>query len=639
MPPRPSTVLAVLAAFAALTAASPAAHAEAPPSPPPVEAYGRLPDVEMMQLSPSGERLAYVRVKGDARELVIKTVAGEAVLVAPVGLSKIRGLDWAGEDRLVITASSAMTLAFNDFAQGERFQSLVINLKSQKVLKVFDGKADMYPMTFGFNGAVQRGDRWFGYFLGIARRSTGYAELYRVDLDSGDEQRAAAGYQRPHAWAQDDTGAIVATTEFNESAGDWTLRAGGEGAPVVATLHDSLGGMALAGLGRGPGSVVIDADIPEEWSLADGAHKPLVETGRVEGEIFDPRSHRLVGAWMAEDRATQRFFEPALAGRQAALAKALGSPPILLTWSADYRRIVAFTEGDRDAGTYWLVDGGSVKPIAYAYPAIPDAAVGETRMIAYKAADGLDLRGVLTLPPGREPHNLPVVVIPHGGPEARDTVRFDYWAQAFAARGYAVFQPNFRGSSGYGAAFRDAGFGQWGRKMQTDISDGLADLARHGVVDPKRACIFGGSYGGYAALAGVTVQQGLYRCAVSYGGISDLGALLQQEAPADADNRNASVRYLRRFLGVGLDASLKDLSPAQLAGRADAPILLIHGADDTVVPISHAREMESALRKAGKPVEFVLLKSEDHWLSRQATREAMLSAAVDFVMRNNPPDR
>ncbi len=229
------------------------------------------------------------------------------------------------------------------------------------------------------------------------------------------------------------------------------------------------------------------------------------------------------------------------------------------------------------------------------------------------------------------------MVLPHGGPQGHDSVGFDWLAQAFANQGYAVFQPNFRGSDGYGLAFRDAGFGEWGRKMQTDISDGVAALVRQGVIDPKRACIVGASYGGYAALAGVTLQQGLYRCAVSYGGLSDLHYFMDTAAPSGRQD-TATARYLRKFLGVtsNEDGVLRTLSPARLAKQADAPILLLHGADDSVVPIGQSREMDQALRAAGKPVEFVTLKSEDHWLSRDATRKAFLTAAVAFVEKYNP---
>jgi dipeptidyl aminopeptidase/acylaminoacyl peptidase len=227
-----------------------------------------------------------------------------------------------------------------------------------------------------------------------------------------------------------------------------------------------------------------------------------------------------------------------------------------------------------------------------------------------------------------------VVVLPHGGPASRDTLEFDWMAQSFAARGYAVLQPNFRGSTGHGQAFEAAGHGEWGGKMQTDVSEGLAFLAAQGVVDPKRACVVGASYGGYVALAGVTLQQGLYRCAVSYAGVSDLRALWQQKARRNGGGTTASGRDFLTTIGAGAD--LKTRSPIVFADRADAPVLLIHGSDDTVVDFEQSAAMEKALKAAGKPVRLVRLPGEDHWVSRAETRAAFLDAAVAFVEANNP---
>jgi dipeptidyl aminopeptidase/acylaminoacyl peptidase len=176
--------------------------------------------------------------------------------------------------------------------------------------------------------------------------------------------------------------------------------------------------------------------------------------------------------------------------------------------------------------------------------------------------------------------------------------------------------------------------------MQTDVSDGLEALAKSGIVDSRRACIVGASYGGYAALAGVTVQNGLYRCAVSVAGVSDPVYMLETEM-AESGARNAGVRYWRAFLGAdqpGWVAELNAVSPAKLAARADAPVLLIHGKDDTVVKIEQSRRMERALRSAGKPVEMLTLDGEDHGLSGETTRIAMLQASVTFVLKHNPPD-
>ncbi len=198
-----------------------------------------------------------------------------------------------------------------------------------------------------------------------------------------------------------------------------------------------------------------------------------------------------------------------------------------------------------------------------------------------------------------------------------------------------MLQPNFRGSTGYGADFERAGHGEWGRKMQTDISDGLAQLIKDGIVDARRACIVGASYGGYAALAGVTLQQGLYRCAVSVAGVSDVGKMVVTDTFESGGNQTLA-RGLKEEVGSVRD--LEAVSPINFAAKADAPILLIHGKDDTVVAYDQSNDMAAALRRANKPVEFVTLPQTDHWLSRGDTRNAMLQATVAFVEKYNPPD-
>jgi dipeptidyl aminopeptidase/acylaminoacyl peptidase len=202
-----------------------------------------------------------------------------------------------------------------------------------------------------------------------------------------------------------------------------------------------------------------------------------------------------------------------------------------------------------------------------------------------------------------------------------------------------VLQPQFRGSEGFGEAHLAAGYGQWGRKMQTDLSDGVRQLAKDGTIDPKRVCIAGASYGGYAALAGVTLDPGVYRCAVAVAGVADLGRMLRWERERRNGSGNEAVRFWRRFMGVTAndDSSVDAWSPALKADTITAPVLLIHGKDDTVVAFEQSRIMADAMRKAGKPVELVTLAGEDHWLSRGPTRIQMLEATVAFLEKHNPP--
>ena len=272
------------------------------------------------------------------------------------------------------------------------------------------------------------------------------------------------------------------------------------------------------------------------------------------------------------------------------------------------------------------------EPFGYERPAIYPELVGPVSTFEYTASDGLEMDGILTVPPGAEPIDLPLVMLPHGGPHSHDKEGFDWWAQAFASRGYAVFQPNFRGSTNRDEAFIQAGYGEWGGKMQSDVSDGLAALAKEGIIDPSRACIVGASYGGYAALAGVTLQQGLYRCAVSVAGVADVSLMSRIESKENSSKVRA--RSFKRQLGP--KSNFKTISPRHHADKADAPILLIHGVDDTVVHFQQSEKMADALKDAGKPYEFLKLDGEDHWLSLAKTRMAMLEATVAFVEKHNP---
>jgi dipeptidyl aminopeptidase/acylaminoacyl peptidase len=274
------------------------------------------------------------------------------------------------------------------------------------------------------------------------------------------------------------------------------------------------------------------------------------------------------------------------------------------------------------------------------YAGIPATDIAPVQYITYKAADGMEIGAYLTLPLNRPAKGLPLIVLPHGGPEARDEPGFDWWPQALASRGYAVLQPQFRGSDGFGEALRTAGYGQWGKAMQTDLSDGVKHLAGAGTIDPKRVCIAGASYGGYAAMAGVTVQQGVYRCASAVAGVSDLGKMLAREIRDAGDSRSEGVRYWKRFMGAetATDPALVPLSPARLAARLAVPLQLIHGKDDSVVPFEQSKFMADAAAAAGKPVDFVTLAAEDHWLSNSPTRIAMLEAQIAFLEKHNPPD-
>jgi dipeptidyl aminopeptidase/acylaminoacyl peptidase len=379
-------------------------------------------------------------------------------------------------------------------------------------------------------------------------------------------------------------------------------------------------------------------------SLADGKLGPADhDYDSYSSLINDPATHRVIGGMKIALEPTYEFFDPKDQATWDAVNKVFPNEQVdLVSWSNDRRKMVVKVTGPLHGVLLAVVDLASHKatPIGQTYAGISPNDVADVSIASYRAQDGMKIDAFLTLPTGREAKNLPLIVLPHGGPAARDEAGFDWWAQALASRGYAVLQPQFRGSDGLGWKLESAGFGEWGRKMQSDLSDGVKALAKAGLVDPKRVCIVGGSYGGYAALAGVTLEQGVYRCAVSYAGVSDLHRMIGGVWSAWVDaGKSSGARYLDRFVGAKepSDPVFDKVSPIRHVAEANVPILLIHGKEDSVVPYEQSVLMEAALKGAGKSVEFVTLENEDHWLSHDATRQQMLQATVTFLEKNNPP--
>jgi dipeptidyl aminopeptidase/acylaminoacyl peptidase len=472
--------------------------------------------------------------------------------------------------------------------------------------------------------------------------------LFRADLDGGVTSVVEPGLPHVSGWVIDAQGHPVAETTYDAPSSKWTLRLRRGGAwPTIKTLTAPIEKPELRGLGRDGRSVLIGDRVDQEAVLRelplDGSDwsEPIFK-GEA-GTIHDPADGTLIGLWSEDgDEAHYTFFKD----RDQVVWRAVqaaypGQRVDLASASADHRKFVVRVDSPTDGPAFALVDldAKSARWIGSEFAELTPADIGEKHPVAFKAADGMALTGYLTIPHGKAPKNLPLVVLAHGGPAARDEPGFDWWAQGLASQGYAVLQVNYRGSDGFGWKHLSAGFGEWGRKMQTDLSDGVRYLAAQGEIDPKRVCIVGGSYGGYAALAGATLDRGVYRCAVSIAGPSDLRRMVAEQKDARGFQGVGAERYWTRFMGADnlSDAHLQEISPAEQAAKDDIPILLIHGTDDTVVPYEQSRIMQDALKRAGKPVSLVTLKSEDHWLSRGATRLQMLQATVDFLTKNDPP--
>lgn len=376
------------------------------------------------------------------------------------------------------------------------------------------------------------------------------------------------------------------------------------------------------------------------------AKETLIRAGEVADYVEDPATGAVIGSVGDGFAGEVAFFDPKEDTDWRAIAKAFeGMNVTPQSWSADRKTVAVSVDGAPAGAGYAIVDVklGRASYFGDRYRGIGPDQMGVVRTLSYKAADGTDIPALLTYPVGVDPEKAPkgmaLIVLPHGGPATSDSLGFDWLSQSLASQGWAVLQPQFRGSTGFGDALYKAGFGEWGRKTQSDLSDGARHLARTGAIDPQRVAILGASYGGYAALAGAAFEGRTYRCAVSIAGLSDLKRMLAWEAEQSGSRRDSTQRYWNRFMGAKdlNDPVLNQISPAKHAADVAIPVMLIHGKDDTVVDIEQSRIMAAALTAVGKPVELVTLAGEDHWLSRPDTRVKTMVEAVKFLQSCNPP--
>lgn len=624
-------------------------------SPPALAEYGELPGIAHGVLSQSGRRIAMVSMVAGKRALVVLEPGTGVINRIAIGDEKVRALSWVGDERVMVISSKTERLGYGFTTEKAEFYSaLVVKVGPRPQIDVvFGNRRDIPAAIFGDYGVREIDGRHYGFFGGLKleqdlraglRMENTRPFLWRVDLQDFSLKivGAAAPQGHSHDWLIDGSGEVAATLEINRGTGAWSLR--NKQAGKLASGLNPLGRLGFLGLGY-EGRTILFWERSEdgiEWyevPVDGGEVRPFLPDTGVEELFFDPATGYLMG-YSEKGQKNQPVFRDE--AHQKAVRKVREAFPQqdmeMLAWTSNFSNVIVRTSGNQDSGTWYAVDLTRLRadPIDYERTNIGPEQVGPISTFAYTAADGLELDGILTLPPGqseRTARGLPAILMPHGGPHAHDIAGFDWWAQAFAARGYAVFQPNFRGSTNRGQAFMRAGFGEWGRKMQTDKTDGLAALAQKGIIDPARVCIVGASYGGYAALAGVTLQQGLFRCAVAVAPVSDIANMYREDVRASGQRGTTRASLLDQ---LGPSKDWNDVSPLRAAGNADAPIMLIHGKDDLVVPYAHSTRMASALKSADKPHELVALEGEDHWLSRSETRRAMLDAAVRFVEEHNP---
>src|SRR5688572_18690172 len=611
--------------------------------PPPAAAFAALPAMQSPVISPDGERIAFIAQTNDgALVYAVQLASNQADAVIRINDTDGRAVTWANDDTLILLVSSTETLHFAA-RMVESFVPFGIDLAGDLRVRQLAG-----ARAVG-GGLFVRGRRLIGY-----ERSTGRVlwpiggVLYSMNGKNNDSDKVDEGSSFTRDWVVDESGEPQYRVDYREKMDYFQIlrrRDNGLWDTFVERTLD-LPEIDLHGL-EAEGELVVGGrptDIGRYGLYTvspDGARGRSIyahDTLDVSDVRTDPYTNRGVGA--AVEGESPRWFDEDLALRQATLDKTFpGESPWIENWSQDRSRFVVRTKrGDR-APAFYLYDAtaSTADLIATTYPELERGTLAPRLPYTYEARDGVEIPGYLTRPLGVEgPASL--VVLPHRGPMDRDVDGFDWFAHFLASRGYAVLQPNYRGSGGYGRAWEEAGYGGWGiGVMQHDLTDGVAAVVAAGIADPQRVCIVGASYGGYAALAGAAFTPELYRCAVAINAVSDLRDM-HTLYTGRRDGRTAAVTFWERSMGVEDVRSARGVldaaSPAKHVEQVQAAVLLIHGRDDAVVVNGQSRGMERALREAGKTVQLVELEGEDHWLSEADTRLETLEALEPFLAQH-----
>jgi pimeloyl-ACP methyl ester carboxylesterase len=612
-----------------------------------VDAYGLPPSIDNVSVSPDGAQIAFVQTVGDKRLLNVMSVRdGKLTSSLDLAGERMRRLEWADNKNLLIATSYSGAPHVVTQLIGEVRQLRLLNTATHEYIALPNWKQASYPRRFVEIGPYQ------------VRRLNGRTELFlavrggivRIDLNSGVRQvvwRRNYYDDLGYNWVVGTNGHVAADETNDPAQQRWTLRGRVNGA--LHPIASGTGFIDTTFKGYGPNA---DSELIEQlqdgkptWrllSLKDGTlGAPLPESVDMAAPLQDLYRERLIGFVRAGEYNQYVFFDADMQRRwQEVQAAFPGQRLTLVSQDSDFREVVVLAATPAQDLMYQLVDTQThmVQSLGAPYPGAGMPL--EVKRVDYTGGDGLPLSADLTLPADRTAKNLPLVVLSEGGPSRADNGTFDdngvydWWSQALAHQGYAVLRPTYPDSL-LTARFLETAGQPGRRRIQTDLSDGVSYLAAQGIIDPKRVCIAGsGSYGGYAALAGVALESGVYRCAISYAGIADLKEQLLYE------HERVWHRYWDRATSLNYtqDSVLSGVSPIKHIDAIGAPVLLIHGDSDTIVPIEQGQDMFDAMRRAHKDVQLVVLKGEDHWLSHTQTRLQMLQSSVAFLRQHNPPD-
>jgi len=593
--------------------------------------------------APDGQRIAYLLRQANHVVVVVRPT-DEAALrtvatIAEPGAMP-RWLKWAGRSRLLVNVDIADMDAAADSARAHRV--IAVDAGGSRLTDAAGDAGVQAEWDVPLQDNIfywQRNDPMHAL---VQYRLAGqlYPSVKSVAVASGKLTSLVPSHPGVEYWYADHDGEVRAGSGLSEDR--YRLFARTDTDAHFEKIEDfelhQESGLTFAGFGFDPTTLYVWKSLGGRRALYqyDLSSKQLVRLVfahphvDVDRLVFNQGLRELIAVDYIDDAPERHFLDPDAERDQAAIDRALPETFNEVTsLNREHTRAIVRAASDTRPPAYYLFsrvgNGMHMELLLSLYPDLANVELAPMRPVSYRARDGLTIPAYLTIPRGASPHNLPVIIHPHGGPATRDFRQFDPEVQFLASRGFAVFQMNFRGSAGYGDAYRELGFRQWGRAMQDDITDGVRWLIEQGIADPQRIGIYGASYGGYAALMGLVRTPELYRAGAAYAAATNLPAFVAANPGIFAEHDHGGKVHTWN------DRTAQQASsPLDNVSRIQAPVFLAHGADDRRVPVAHSRMMAQALRDAGKDVEYLEFAHEPHGFVAQEDRARFYERLADF---------
>lgn len=626
-------------------------HIMAAPS---LEDYGKLPAYSLIRLSPDGNRIV-MRSRDENHDVIKIFSLAEKKTISTIDISAVKAQDvyFLNTNQLVLNVSEEKFLREYKEKFLQISSAILYDIPSKKFTQLLTPGDVIYTGQLGLGdiSAIAADNKHVFMPAYVDKEKYRAAQplysLLKVNLAKPKRPKILTkGTNHTINFFAHPNGTVLAREDFNNrqdlhtilsfSNNDWN---------TIYENKTAIPEFGISGLTADYKSLIIVDESDETnhdayytMSLKNGDIKEI-PLGRTDADIehaYTDLNQVIFGVGYSGLKPSYKFFDSQLNKRLKSLVEKNSSVSVhLISWSANWDKIIVLLSGTGTPNDYYVIDqSGTATYLTSGYPKIKPDEVHLVTSHAFKARDGLEIPTILTIPNSQVANlkNLPAILLPHGGPRAHDEIGFYWKAQALANAGYLVIQPQFRGSDGFGTQHILAGEGEWGKKMQDDLTDSIAYFTKKGTIDPKRICIVGSSYGGYAALAAAAFTPDLFQCAVAINGVSDLHQMLKEEK-SEHDRDHWVVAYWEKQFAKDkiAETDLKAISPYYFAEKFNTPTLLIYSDKDKTVSAKHSKRMAKALKKFGKEVTLIGLKGETHYMENSETRLQSLQATVDFV--------